>query len=278
MKNKVLFKDWNIKYFILLLFSAVLYIKLWCEFELTASLFDKMDYGVFYYLNNLLHNDTWSLFCAIINTRYFDLFSASCMILVALLFIFKSKRYCIVRRISLFAIVCLFMGISSYASQYLFLGVERISPTREHLGGSKYMRRRIIKKMKKQGRKMDVIFLGRKHLNIDTKDGSNLTFPSDHGVVLGAFIVGMLFYGGMKLGLLSFALGVIFSIPRLLSGAHFITDTLVGTVVVIMLSTAFFYMTPLHLYFEKYSRLMAHKLINKKLLYFLRKIKKGRLT
>jgi len=271
--QKKIFENWNLKYFIILLFGAAIYLKLWSSFALTANIFDDLDYGLFYFLNNLLHNDLWSFFCAILNTRYVDLISGLTLLSIAIAFVLHGGKYCILRRIIMFASISVFIMFSSYLSQYFFLGVERISPTREHFGGSKYMRRRIMTKMEKKGIKMNIVFINHKHKNIKTKDGSNITFPSDHGIVLFAFFIGIFFYSGMKLGFISLFISILFSIPRLLSGAHFITDTIVGTFVVLLISTAIFYTTPLHIYVIKILRVIIHKLLHKKILKLLRKAK-----
>jgi membrane-associated phospholipid phosphatase len=62
---------------------------------------------------------------------------------------------------------------------------------------------------------------------ITAKDASSRSFPGDHATVLLLFSVFMHVFCGKSYKLL-YLLVVIFTLPRLVSGAHWLTDVLIG--------------------------------------------------
>lgn len=80
---------------------------------------------------------------------------------------------------------------------------------------------------------------------IPTKDFSSDSFPGDHGLVLLICAGYALAYLPMRYGLLALLFMVLFTLPRLMSGAHWVTDEIVGAVSVGLPALAWLFATPL---------------------------------
>lgn len=81
--------------------------------------------------------------------------------------------------------------------------------------------------------------------HLDLKDASKRSFPGDHASVLMLWAAFMALYAhGWKLfGVV--ALTVLLMLPRLVAGAHWMSDDLVGGVILTLLAMAWGYCTPL---------------------------------
>jgi membrane-associated phospholipid phosphatase len=81
---------------------------------------------------------------------------------------------------------------------------------------------------------------------IETKDSDIDTFPGDHGLVLLLF-TGFILYNMPRIyGVIALLLTFIFTVPRLMSGAHWLSDELVGAIGVGSLALGWIFATPLH--------------------------------
>lgn len=82
-------------------------------------------------------------------------------------------------------------------------------------------------------------------LNVPTKDASKDSFPGDHGMMLMIFCGFMLRYFGVRAFAISLIIFVVFSLPRMMIGAHWFTDIFVGSLSVILVGLPWVLMTPL---------------------------------
>lgn len=78
---------------------------------------------------------------------------------------------------------------------------------------------------------------------IHTKDGTNDSFPGDHGMMLIIFACFMWRYFGMKAFLQSLLIVILFSQPRLMSGAHWLSDITIGSVSVVLVVVSWWLLT-----------------------------------
>lgn len=76
------------------------------------------------------------------------------------------------------------------------------------------------------------------------KDASKDSFPGDHGLVLMIFTAYMLRYFSRKTFFLSALLVVLFSLPRIMSGAHWFTDVYVGSFSIACIGMSWWLLTP----------------------------------
>ena len=196
-----------------------------------------VDAGVFRYFNNLLvENRAFLWLVAITNNRAFDGCSLLAMGLLMLSFWLKQTPYGR-RQIVIMGIVMLLTAVvlNQIGQQ---IPVQRQSPT---------------------------LFFNDIHrvsdlLNIPTKDASKDSFPGDHGMMLMIFCGFMLRYFGSRAFAISLIIFVVFSLPRMMIGAHWFTDIFVGSLSVILVGLPWILMTPLS---DKIITLLNHYLPGK---------------
>lgn len=79
---------------------------------------------------------------------------------------------------------------------------------------------------------------------IPTKDSSGDSFPGDHGMMLMIFSAFALRYLGLRAFAIAVVISVIFAMPRLMIGAHWFTDIMVGSLSVVLVGASWWLMTP----------------------------------
>lgn len=82
-------------------------------------------------------------------------------------------------------------------------------------------------------------------LSLPTKDASRDSFPGDHGMMLLIFSAFMWRYFGKAAGGVALIIFVVFAFPRVMIGAHWFTDIIVGSMTVILIGLPWWLMTPL---------------------------------
>lgn len=181
-----------------------------------------VDVGVFRYFNNqLVESRVFLWLVAIANNRAFDGFSLVAMGL--LMFSYWLKQTPNGRRqIMIIGVVMLMTAVvlNQLGQQ---LPVQRHSPTLWFTDAH---------------RVSDLV-------SIPTKDASTDSFPGDHGLMLMIFCGFMLRYFGLRAFAISLIIFVVFSLPRIMIGAHWFTDIFVGSLSVILVGLPWVLMTPL---------------------------------
>jgi len=174
----------------------------WFYNVLFRSVVDKFDKEIFFFLNGLLKDNSVQQFLwAIANHRAFDFLSACFMIIFFMNFIYQKKIHP-----SLFLTIATSCITSMVCAHYI-LDIKRQSPS-------------LI---------LQPVYLLSELTNIHVKDHSSISFPGDHSVVLFTFSLFMFYFGGKKYGIYSLC-SLIFILPRLVSGAHWISDVIIGGV------------------------------------------------
>ncbi len=180
-----------------------------------------IDKDIFYFFNNLLTtNKAYMYLVAFTNLRFFDVVAFLFMLLIF---------YGIYRRMDAEGRRYMFcMGLTMLISAIVVkqfdnsLAVNRASPT---------------------GFFSDV-----NRVSIlsgwPAKDKSASSFPGDHGMMLLIFSSFMLRYFGRKPFLQSLLVFIVFSLPRIMGGAHWFTDLAVGAVSVILIVMSWILLTP----------------------------------
>lgn len=80
---------------------------------------------------------------------------------------------------------------------------------------------------------------------IPTKDASSDSFPGDHGMMLMIFACFMLRYFNRRAFAVALLITLVFSLPRVMIGAHWFTDIAVGSLSVVLVGVSWCLMTPL---------------------------------
>jgi membrane-associated phospholipid phosphatase len=204
------------------LIAAVLFIT-WL-LEPTRSLWLALDDWAFWSMNNsLAEGELWRQFWAVTNNRAFDLVAAFSMLLLFGHCALIKDRAHLLRYVAI--------GILMTFSIILIVQFGKMLPVERPSGTFIYS---------------DALRLSDLVPHIDTKDLSEDSFPGDHGLVL-LLCTGFILYNLPRAyGLLALLFMVIFTLPRLVSGAHWLTDELVGAVGMGFLGLSWILATPLH--------------------------------
>ncbi len=216
--------------FSILLFSSLL-------FEPGHSFWTYWDNVFFWRVNqSLAWGEGWCWFWAITNNRLFDVLSAG---FIGFFYLHNTLR----TRESDWALhLTRFLVIAMLALLMVQLGkalpIEKLSPTSIY---------------------PEALRLSELVREIATKDSSGDSFPGDHGVALFIFAGGACIYlpAGQRIAVVLASL--FFVMPRLVSGAHWLSDVLVGAVSLGVLGLAWFLFTPIRSLTDlRFVPLLAH--------------------
>ena len=78
------------------------------------------------------------------------------------------------------------------------------------------------------------------------KEFSSISYPSDHGSTIFMFILSTYYLMGPRIGALSIAASIPFILPRLLVGAHWSSDFLLGSLPLAIFNLTWFFYTPVY--------------------------------
>jgi membrane-associated phospholipid phosphatase len=202
---------------------------LWSWFSLaTRPLWDGIDEATFRFLHQFIQGSVfWQHFWAFTSHHLMDWVHDIVMLSFFLIPIIKAKRALKARKIAecLFSILFMALMISIVNGGILpeFLHIRRQSPTMA---------------IPSTLRLSEVIDW------IKVKDHSKKCFPSDHALTATLFTCLIFYLMGWKKGLCAFAYAVFFCLPRLIIGAHWLTDDLIGSGSIAVFSTSLVMGTP----------------------------------
>jgi Kdo2-lipid A phosphotransferase len=210
----------NILKFTVFTFLSLLLLGLWI-FPATGIYFDRLDAFVYYFLNTTLETGkNWQLFWAVTNMRIFDIAGGLLVLLMLVLHMYSGKNSDNnAMPHEKFILFCLFIALSIIINKVIFSGIagllnySRLSPSLVLDGGIKLS---------------DIV------TSFEFKDASKDCFPGDHAAVLICSTIYFFLYGNKKLGILSCFVLLPFILPRLVVGAHWFTDCLVGSTFILI--------------------------------------------
>ncbi|ULH09655.1 phosphatase PAP2 family protein [Serratia marcescens] len=180
-----------------------------------------LDSAIFFFFNRHLATDPAFLhLVAITNNRAFDAISLLAMGLLYLYFYLKQDAAGR-RRMVITGVVMLLTAVVLNQLGHL-LPVKHPSPTLT----------------------FDNIHRVSELTGIPTKDASGDSFPGDHGMMLIIFSCFMLRYFGRGAFAVALLITVVFSLPRVMIGAHWFTDIAVGSLSVVLVGASWVLMTP----------------------------------
>ena len=182
-----------------------------------------LDSGLFHFFNQaLVKSDAFLWLVAITNNRAFDGFSLLAMGCLMLSFWLKEDKAGR-RRILIIGLVMLLFAVAINQLATAIIPVKRSSPTLFFTD----------------------IYRVSELLHIPTKDASRDSFPGDHGMMLLIFSAFMLRYFGKVAGIIGLIIAVVFAFPRIMIGAHWLTDIVIGSMTVVLIGLPWWLMTPL---------------------------------
>jgi Kdo2-lipid A phosphotransferase len=94
----------------------------------------------------------------------------------------------------------------------------------------------------------DVIHLSEKLPWMKLKSGSTRCFPGDHATTALFFAICYAFYAPRRLAIFASLYTLLLSLPRVVMGAHWMTDIIVGSGSIAMVSLSWAFCTPFHLH------------------------------
>ncbi len=203
-------------------FLSFLLLFLWA-FPLTGIYFDRLDSAVYYFLNGTLkESENWQLFWAVTNVRIFDLAGGLLVFVILLFHMYSGKNLeNNVTAYGKFVFFIVFIILTIIINKIIFSGIlgfldyHRLSPSLALDGGV---------------RLSEII------TSFEFKDKSKDCFPGDHAAVLICSTIYFFIYGNKKLGIISCFVLLPFILPRLVVGAHWFTDCLVGSTFILITS------------------------------------------
>ncbi|HHP7835278.1 MULTISPECIES: phosphatase PAP2 family protein [Serratia] len=207
----------------LILFFNLLGVALFLSWFLPANHggWFTLDSAIFFFFNRHLATDPAFLhLVAITNNRAFDVISLLAMGLLYLYFYLKQDAAGR-RRLVITGVVMLLTAVVLNQLGHL-LPVKHPSPTLT----------------------FDNIHRVSELTGIPTKDASGDSFPGDHGMMLIIFSCFMLRYFGRGAFAVALLITLVFSLPRVMIGAHWFTDIAVGSLSVVLVGASWVLMTP----------------------------------
>lgn len=207
----------------LILFFNLLGVALFLSWFLPANHggWFTLDSAIFFFFNRHLATDPAFLhLVAITNNRAFDVISLLAMGLLYLYFYLKQDAAGR-RRLVITGVVMLLTAVVLNQLGHL-LPVKHPSPTLT----------------------FDNIHRVSELTGIPTKDASGDSFPGDHGMMLIILSCFMLRYFGRGAFAVALLITLVFSLPRVMIGAHWFTDIAVGSLSVVLVGASWVLMTP----------------------------------
>ncbi|MGR9108500.1 MAG: phosphatase PAP2 family protein [Gammaproteobacteria bacterium] len=214
---------WYIPYLVVWQVIAVLLLLSWF-IEPTRSLWSFLDDDCFRYFNESLKNgsDAWRMLWAVTNHRLFDAVSAGLLLLVFMVSAWRSGRSSWRWHGAVVTVTVLAILVGTRIGH--LMPVERPSATMIY---------------------PDVFRLSEWARGFETKDISHSTFPGDHGMVALIGYGYAFHYLQRPYALAALLAGLVIVMPRLVGGAHWLSDETVGAGFVGILVLSWSFYTPL---------------------------------
>ena len=189
------------------------------------SFWPVVDKNVFFTFNQMLgENEAFRYLVAFTNLRFFDVFGFLAMFMVFLFHFVKMDK---THRRWMICMGVTMLLTAVIAKQFnMTFDFDRPSPTLHFTALGE-----------------NVLYVS-KLTDWPAKDWSKSCFPGDHGMCLIIFCVYMLRYFGVKSFLIGLVITVLFSMPRVMSGAHWVSDIAVGAVTVNLIVLSWMLLTP----------------------------------
>lgn len=176
----------------------------------TASFWHVLDVRTAFALNSLVtHSHDEQLFWSFGNLRIFDYIVGAAMLSVIVYYVGRSPRRTPSARAAQSIVICVMLVVLvSITRNLIFDHVPHDSPS-------------LV---------LHPFTLLARTNGLDPKDASHTSFPGDHATVVATFVYLLWAFAGRRYGGVALVIAVIACLPRLVAGAHWLSDDLVGGV------------------------------------------------
>ena len=221
--------EWKIKPLIITHVIAILLMASWL-IEPFQSIWLSLDTELFWFLNQSLQNGSEAnrYFWALLNMKGFDKVVAIFLLGMFVVHALKSDRKLWGRHIgimtAMFIVLGIWTGYGNGTGIGQLLPFERLSATLEF---------------------PDSFRLAQWSTELKTKDSSGDSFPGDHGMILLITTGFVGFYFSKAYGWLALVIAIIGTTPRVVVGAHWLTDEVVGALFIALLALSWNFHTPI---------------------------------
>jgi membrane-associated phospholipid phosphatase len=195
------------------------------------ALWHVVDTACFVTLNSsIIDHPIQQAFWAVSNIKITDVFGGAFLLGCFLMYIFEEKGQERRKRVAHLLYTLIWFEIS------ILLCKQCFTPICEHLGVSRHSPTVLIK----EAVRLSTVIPWAK-----IKDSSYFCFPADHACIVFQWCSFLWFFTGWKRGLSAFLFSTLFLLPRLISGAHWLSDILVGSGSIVIIALAWALCTPL---------------------------------
>lgn len=194
------------------------------------SLWATIDMWVFRALNESTRdNFIAQIFWALANVKITDLFGAFFIIIFTVLYVLDAPKEERRNRVAqlIYYLIWFEIGIFSCKQAFMALNVLRDSPT-------------LLCE--------DPVLLSPVAPWLKIKDSSHWSFPSDHAFIILQWVGFIFAFAGKRLGIVAALTSSIFILPRLVSGAHWLSDVMLGSLPLALVFVAVACYTPIYHY------------------------------
>lgn len=225
---------WRMKPLIASHLAAILLLASWL-LPLPRSWWDQLDLAAFGMLNgSLAYAEWWQTLWALGNIRLTDVFFGALMLVIILFWLWGRPREVQNMKCAAVGALGVFLAVMPQVLHPVIqigFGYSRLSPTLVVDGA---------------------LLLSKLVPAINAKDVSVSSFPGDHAYILMTLILFFWYLGPRRISVTVTVLSVIFMMPRLVGGAHWLTDTVIGGAVPALLAMSWMLATPLGYYLARF--------------------------
>lgn len=238
--------EWKIKPLLITHLVAALLMASWL-IEPFKSAWLYLDIELFWFFNHSLRDgsEIYRYFWALVNMQEFDKVVAVLLLGIFVVHGIKSGRKLWGRHIgimiAMFIVLGIWTGYGNGTGLGQLLPFERPSATLEF---------------------EESFRLAQWSTELKTKDASPDSFPGDHGMILLIVAGFVAYYFSKPYAWFALALAILGTMPRVVAGAHWLTDETVGAVFIALLALSWNFHTPIGEWMIRITDRLSTKIIN----------------
>jgi len=160
-------------------------------------------------MNGILGAGEWmQVAWAYMNTKAYDNTNGAIMVLFAFWVFWRDRDRPAAGRLALFGLLAVSIVAGVVTSKTIFVDIDKLSPSLVF--------------------QADFYALQDLVPWVSAKTGSTQSFPADHGVVTFIYVGFFFFLAARRYFLIAVVIGLLNALPRMVVGAHWLSDTIVG--------------------------------------------------